>query len=271
MHATAPAVPRRYVPGPHGQVHLYDSGGEGVPLLMLHQSPTSSLDWAATFPAFARAGQRIIAMDTPGMGMSDAPAEPPVIADYAEAAFAVLEALGVERAHVIGHHTGAQIAAELAAAHPDRVDRLILFGVAPTDAERLRGYWDNIVPREQEGRIHKPESGGAHLADQFARTEWFGGLETAQRLLLTGLMCGPKLWYGHNAALTHDLEPVLKRIKAKTLFLSNRGEMLHDDTAAAQALVPGSRLQTLNVEGNVACFDDPEEVVAAVMAFLREG
>jgi pimeloyl-ACP methyl ester carboxylesterase len=109
-HPTAPKLKRAYADGPNGQVHYYDSLGDGPPLLFIHQSPTSSMDYSATFPLFVKAGVRVIAMDTPGMGLSDAPSSEPTIADYAAAAPAVLDHAGVRQADAIGHHTGAQIA-----------------------------------------------------------------------------------------------------------------------------------------------------------------
>jgi pimeloyl-ACP methyl ester carboxylesterase len=166
MHPTAPLATRRYINGPTGQIHVYDTGGEGPPLVLLHQAPTSSLDFAPTFPAFARAGQRLLAVDMPGFGMSDAPQEPASIDTYRDAALAVLDALGVARADLLGHHTGNKVAVELAVAHPGRVGKVILYGPTLSGEEDRKAMWDRLVPHEQEGRIHKPEPGGEHLSAQ---------------------------------------------------------------------------------------------------------
>lgn len=270
MHPTAPTLARGYASAPSGQVHYYDSqAGEGIPLLMLHQSPTSSLDWANTFPAFAAAGQRVIAVDTPGMGMSDAPPSEPTIPDYVPASIAVLDQLGVERAHVIGHHTGAQIAAALAARHPDRVASLILYGVPVMTADELKGWWDQVVPREREGRLHKPEAGAAHIVDWYTRIEYFGPPATIHRMTITGLMAGPLWWYGHNAALTYDMSDDLKAVTAPILLLSNQGEMLHANTEAAHKLRPDAELITMRTDGSMAMDSDPQELADTVTAFLQ--
>ena len=110
MKPTDPIATRRYIQASTGQVHLYDTGGEGVPLVLLHQAPTFALDFAPTFPAFAREGQRLLAVDLPGLGMSDDPPQIPTIMDYRDAVVAVLDALEVPRAHVLGHHTGTKVA-----------------------------------------------------------------------------------------------------------------------------------------------------------------
>ncbi len=58
MHPTAVAARRRYVDAPSGQIHVYDTGGEGPPLVLLHQSPTSSIDFFGVFPALQASGLR---------------------------------------------------------------------------------------------------------------------------------------------------------------------------------------------------------------------
>ena len=68
----------------------------------------------------------MIAMDTIGYGESYKPAGRCDIEDYARGAVALLDGLGIASSAVVGHHTGAVIAMELAASHPDRVERLVL-------------------------------------------------------------------------------------------------------------------------------------------------
>jgi len=269
MHPTAPIATRRYISGPTGQIHVYDTGGEGTPLMLLHQAPTSSLDFAATFPAFARAGQRILAVDMPGFGMSDAPEAPATIFTYRDAALAVLDSLGVKRAHVLGHHTGNYVAVELAVAHPDRVDKVVLYGPTLSKAEDRQAMWDRLVPHEQEGRIHKPESGGEHLSSQFKRQEYYGGPVVAHRLLLTGLMAGPKWWYGHNAALKHDIRPPFTALERPVMLLTNPGEMGEAKTVAMAEAYPAAHLVRLKTQGAMAMDTDPDEFVSAVTAFLQ--
>lgn len=270
MHPTAPKAVRRYIQGPKGQIHVYDTGGDGTPLVLLHQAPTSSLDFAGTFPAFAREGQRLLAVDMPGFGMSDAPDAPSTIYDYVDAAIAVLDALDVPKADLLGHHTGIRVAVELATLHPDRARKLVLYGPTLSTAEEREAMWQRLVPHEQEGRIHKPEPGGEHLSQQFKRQEYYGGPVVAHRLLLTGLMAGPKWWYGHNAALKHDMGPSFQALRHPMMLLTNPGEMGEAKTHALAATKPEARLVSLKTQGAMAMDTDPDEFVQAVMAFLRE-
>ena len=158
---SSPRLRRAYADGPGGQVHYYDSGGLGAALLLLHQSPTSAIDFADTFPHFVAAGFRTVAPDLPGMGMSDAPAEPPTIAEYAAAMFAVLDHAGVEQADAVGHHTGAQVAVAMAAAQPERIGALALYGVPVMEDEQRQSHWQAIVPRERDGGPSPPSPAAA--------------------------------------------------------------------------------------------------------------
>ncbi len=134
-------VRRRYVAGPYGQVHVYEAGEAGVgarPLVCFHQSPLSG----RTFDAVMRAmgGERyIVAPDTPGYGLSDAPPAALSIEDYAKAQSAVIDALDLGDMDVMGVHTGARIAVEFTRQHRDRVKHVVLVGAAVyTEEERAK-------------------------------------------------------------------------------------------------------------------------------------
>ena len=121
-------VQKGYVDSPMGQVH-YRTCGEGTPLLMLHMTPQSSLQFQNTFPLLINAGFQVIAPDTPGYGMSDKPESPPSIEEYSSIFTYVLDSLNIQSTGVIGHHTGAAMACELAKSHPDRINKIVLHGV----------------------------------------------------------------------------------------------------------------------------------------------
>jgi pimeloyl-ACP methyl ester carboxylesterase len=110
-----------------GRVHLL-RGGEGEPLLFLHAA-----GGAGTWPAFHQLlarGFDVIAPDHPGFGKSDEFAEVEAIDDLVYHYLDVLDALGLERPHVVGASFGGWIAAELAVAAPHRVRSLVLLSAA---------------------------------------------------------------------------------------------------------------------------------------------
>ena len=99
------------------QVH-YRRTGRGPVVLCLHQSPLSSRDMLATLGHW-HTRFTCIAPDTPGFGLSDPLGV--ARADFADAVVEFMDALHLERPAVYGFHTGAMIAASLAARHPDRI------------------------------------------------------------------------------------------------------------------------------------------------------
>ena len=121
--------------------------GRGEPVLLLHGFPDTSRLWRNQFPALESAGFRAVAPDLRGRGESD---KPPAVGDYAlpilvQDVLSILDAVGVERAHVVGHDWGAVLAWELAIAHPERVDRLVAISVPHPaigrSVQQLEKFW----------------------------------------------------------------------------------------------------------------------------------
>jgi pimeloyl-ACP methyl ester carboxylesterase len=118
---------RGYADTPEGQIHFY-THGRGEPLLMLHETPRSAWSFA---PLMRRLGAkfRCFAADTLGFGMSDPVPPKAKMEDLAKSMVHLLDALKIERAHVVGFHTGNKIGAALGAHHAGRVGRLVLIGM----------------------------------------------------------------------------------------------------------------------------------------------
>jgi pimeloyl-ACP methyl ester carboxylesterase len=124
--------------------------GEGSPVLLIHGFPDSHRLWRHQVPALVAAGKRVIAPDLRGLGDSEKPEE---VADYGVRhsiadMLAVLDALGVERAQVVGHDWGAAVAWGLAAFAPERVERLAALSVGhpralaePTIEQREKSWY----------------------------------------------------------------------------------------------------------------------------------
>lgn len=102
------------------------AGGTGAPLLLVHGILVSAREWDDVTPLLARR-HRVIAPDLPGFGRSGKPADFPYgRVGYCDHLIALLDALGLEKATVVGHSMGGGIAAELAARSPERIDKLVL-------------------------------------------------------------------------------------------------------------------------------------------------
>jgi pimeloyl-ACP methyl ester carboxylesterase len=102
--------------------------GEGPPVVLLHGFPEFWWGWRRQLPALAKAGFRAIAPDLRGYNFSG---KPPGVVSYRVEALAadvagLIHALGVERAHLVGHDWGGVVAWYVAMLHPERVERLAI-------------------------------------------------------------------------------------------------------------------------------------------------
>ncbi len=103
----------------------WDEQGSGDPLLLIMGLGYPSNAWYRTRPALSKK-YKTIALDNRGVGQSDMPAGPYPIPLMASDAAAVLDAAGVERAHVFGISMGGMIAQEFALQYPKQVRSLVL-------------------------------------------------------------------------------------------------------------------------------------------------
>jgi pimeloyl-ACP methyl ester carboxylesterase len=104
----------------------YERAGNGEPMLLIQGMSANILAWGDAFRPRLEQGFDCIAFDNRGMGRSGNAELPFTIADLAGDAIGLLDALEVERAHVVGISMGGAIAQELALAHPGRVRTLTL-------------------------------------------------------------------------------------------------------------------------------------------------
>jgi pimeloyl-ACP methyl ester carboxylesterase len=111
----------------------YRRAGAGAPLVLVHGYLGGSAQWQAELARFSDRFD-VIAPDLPGYAGSAALPPPERIAAFAAAVVALLDELGIGRFTLMGHSMGGMIVQELAATHPDRVARLILYGTGPLGA-----------------------------------------------------------------------------------------------------------------------------------------
>ena len=105
--------------------------GEGPAVLLLHGFPDSGYLWRHQVKALVEAGYRAIAPDLRGFGESARPegVERYGIGNILDDLSGILDLVGVERAHVVGHDWGAAAAWMFATTRPDRTDRLVAISV----------------------------------------------------------------------------------------------------------------------------------------------
>ena len=131
-------IRKAYVDVGSDQIHYLYSKGQGIPLLLFHRTPASSVIYKRMMRRML--GSRpIYALDTPGFGESFNPEGMPDIKDYRDWFCNAIDNLGISSFHIYAHHTGTHIATEIAVHWKNRVQSLMLNGVAYlTEKERLK-------------------------------------------------------------------------------------------------------------------------------------
>ena len=143
--ASAPCV--REIAMIHGRTIAYrEQRGTGTPILLIHGIGSSADTWQPVFGLLAESGVAVIAVDLPGHGESSN--EP---GDYSLGAMAstlrdLLDLLGHERVHLVGHSLGGGISLQFAYQFPERVDRLVLASSGGLGEETFIGLRAATLP-----------------------------------------------------------------------------------------------------------------------------
>ena len=137
------AVEHHHIPTNGISLHVVQAGPpDGSPVILLHGFPEFWHGWAKQIPALAEAGYRLWAPDQRGYNLSD---KPRGIAAYdidhlARDVVGLIDAMDVERVHLVGHDWGAAVAWWIAGRYPQRLHRLVILNV-PHLAVMARTIW----------------------------------------------------------------------------------------------------------------------------------
>jgi len=252
----------------NGDVSIaYQVLGEGPLDLVIVPGFISHLDLDWTGPGFDRfAGRlasftRLIRFDKRGTGLSDPVAGVPTLEERMEDVRAVLDAVGSERAALLGYSEGGPMAALFAATYPERTMALIMYGTFPSGA---------LVGRRRIAEIVDRSWGQGNLVDVFAPSlahddrvrEVFGVYErtAASPSMARALM---------QAVGETDVTAVLPEVRVPTLVLHRRDEYMPIEGARAiAASIPGARLVELDGIDHLPFLGDSDAIVEETEEFL---
>jgi pimeloyl-ACP methyl ester carboxylesterase len=259
-----------YVQAPLGQLHYRDVGPRNqMPLILLHQSPMSMIQWGDVQNELVAKGRRVITVDTPGNGLSDIPDHQPTIEEIADNLVALLDQLKLKKVMIGGHHTGAQIATAFTSRHPDRVVALVLHGSAMFSDEDLARYQSRIGKGTGTGRLPKAD------ASNFKWTMFGTPGDTRQELLdanawltITRYLSGPDL--GHYAAFHYQMKPDLMRVKVPTLLLSDTGDEVNPIDKEVARLRPDFKYVEFSNGNFMEFMTQPRKWADLVDAWIKE-
>lgn len=255
---------RRWVPTRFGDMHVAIAG-EGHPILLLHQTPRSWDEYRDVLPLLG-AHHQAIALDSLGFGDSPRPDTELSVELLAEAALAVLDALEIERATVVGHHTGGVIAIELAAAAPERVERLVLSATTLVDAEARA-----LAAAGPDVDATSATIDGDHLGELWSFRQQFyppDRIDLLDRFVVDALRAGPNAPAGHHAVHAYRMEDRLPLVQAPALLIAPTADPFVYPHIPQLASALGAPV--VEVEGGMIPLPDqlPERFAEIVLAFV---
>ena len=270
---TLPNFDHHILPIGDQTISYEDSGGQGMALLLIHGLGDTRRSWRFLAPRLASAGLRVLLMDLRGCGDASVDFDGWAGSDFSSDALAVLDHAGVEKAVVVGCSVGGGTAAHMAAIAPQRVERIVLVNPFARDVPADRyfrpmvpfmfanpwgawawgKYFGTLLPTKPEG-----------LADYV--TELVAHLKEPGRLVvLRNMLRSSKA----------DIEAVLDRVVADTLFIMGGSDPDFDDPQAeaqllASKLGGSSRVEIMEGLGHYPHVEGPENTARLVLDFIAQ-
>jgi pimeloyl-ACP methyl ester carboxylesterase len=244
----------------------YKMAGSGAPILLLHGWGGSIESMGIIFDDFVR-DHTVVAFDFPGHGESSLPSKAWGVAEYAESVRGVMDALHVQRPHIIAHSHGGRVTIKLATLHPDRVGKLVLVDSAGVRPPRSWRYYGRILLAK----------GGKYVAKYCGRV----GVMARERIYRAVASqdyanAGP-LRNTFVKLVNDDLTParatsILSQIASPTLLVwgADDTETPLASAKVMERLIPQARLVVFQNAGHFSYLDQYGKFRLIVRQFLRE-
>ena len=196
---------------------VYVEAGKGAPLIFVHGVGGALLDWEKVLPYFAQR-YHTIALDQPGFGKSEKKIDHPYSIDNnARTLLGLMDALGMQKANLVGNSMGGEVVAYFAVHYPERVDKLVLVDAAgalnlpnlpgmPELVWLLAPWIDSLSNRSgaNDPHTYDPERVQPNIAQAIYNSDQWWGCREAWRDIVYDIFI-------------LDLKPDLKKILAPTL------------------------------------------------------
>lgn len=257
------AIRRGYVDVREGQLHYREVAGSAPAIVFLHQTASASSSFERVMQQL-RLPNRLVALDTPGFGASFAPRGWPSMADYARWVVEALDRLRIRRFHVVGQHTGANLAGELAVRHADRVRSVTMLGPVPMTAAERREF------RKLLGTPIRPRADGSHLMENWGYAAQYNpGCDPV--LMHDEVVSMLTAWRGrpqaYRAVSFNDSLAVLRRIRAPVLLMTSPGDYFHARFHEVTSVRPDAAVAVVGGD-NFQPLLDPKGVARALERFV---
>lgn len=256
----------------------YEVHGEGTPVILIMGLGGSGRAWGLQLPEFAR-HHRTILPDNRGVGHSDMPGGPYTMADFAGDLEAVMNAAGVESAHLVGVSMGGLVAQEFYHLHPGRVRSLTLVatGVGPADPAYIppdSEVWDVL---HMDRATTDPRTVVERMNELFYHPEYRARIPDLADRILQFQEREPQPAHAFHAQLDsasrHTLNsPRLHRVTVPCLVIHGEDDRVWPPANARYLAdhLPEARLELVPGAAHMLPLEQPREFNRRVLAFLAD-
>jgi 3-oxoadipate enol-lactonase len=254
------------------RLHFEDTGGSGPPVLLVMGLGMNATGWWRTVPVLVEAGLRVIAFDNRGVGRSERVPGPYTVAEMADDAVSVLDAAGVDRAHVYGISLGGMIAQEVALRHPDRVRALVLGATTAGGAHWVQAAPEVVAFVRLRAQMTAEHAVWASVPINYApRTRLEGGDRIAQDIAQRLRYPVESEYYSAQLAAANGHDARVEDIRAMTLVVHGEQDVLIPPANGEllAAAIPGAELSLCSGAAHLYFTDDPA-IDSHVAAWLSE-
>lgn len=268
------------------EIHFVEHGS-GEPVLLLHGFPDFWYMWRHQIPVLAKAGYRAIALDMRGYNRSDAPTSPRQyrMPQLTRDVVRVMDALGIQKATVVGHDWGGIVAWSFAAEYPERLHKLVVINAPHPSAYRkailrssqlLRSWYVFAfqVPRVPEwllarSRMRRLRRIWANAGGQSGNVTPTDVEKYEKAFSREGRIRATVNYYRAAAASFFDRAPG-RAVTAPTLLIWGEQDpfLVSGIPEWTKRCVANLRIQKLAEAGHWPQLETPEQVNAAIVEFL---
>ena len=265
------AVTLASIQTPEGRRVYFDQVGDGPPLLLICGMVGVRQIWTPHIPALS-AHFRLIMIDNRESGESDPETAPYTVADMSGDCAALLQALSIDRTHVLGHSMGGFIALNLVVNHPESIDRLILLSTTAATGAALGRPEQTLDPSnwiadpvERTRRQLRSAAASGYFDGRPEQLEEIAHLMSGNRLSFEGMQRRSMATY-----FGHDVRDLLRAISSPTLVIhgdADRSIPLESGQTLAGG-IPHAELLTFKGVGHFPQLERMDEFHRAVVDFL---
>ncbi|WP_170412600.1 alpha/beta fold hydrolase [Ruegeria atlantica] len=258
--------------------------GEGVPVVLIHGTPSSSYIWRDVLPELVAAGYKIHLFDLAGFGLSERPWDRAIdtsVTGQVPILEGLLDLWGLKDAHIIAHDIGGAVAQRFALQTPQRVRSLTLIDIVSFDS------WPSKRTRQQMQAGLETLINASDADHRAHFSEWLrSAVQNKQRLEDTSLSTylefisgpiGQSSLFQHQICHysphhTNDIAPrygELAALPVQLIWGADDAWQVVDWAYKLHTAIPGSELHVLEDCGHFAMEDQPEQISALLIDFLQ--